>query len=159
MLNMLVFIFVLSVLIFVHELGHFIFAKRMGVRVERFSLGFGALLWKRKVGDTEYCIGSIPLGGYVKMSGDSLEECKGKPYEYYSKSPGKRFQIIFFGPLFNYALGFLVFWFIFFTGYPSLTTKIGGLLDGFGAQKAGLEAGDRIIAINGKKIVFWEEMQ
>ena len=150
---------VLSPLIVIHELGHFLLAKKNGVRVERFSLGFGAALWKIKKAHTEYCVGSIPLGGYIKMAGDSLEDCKGRPYEYYSQPPGKRFQIIFFGPLFNYILGFMLLWTLFFTGYPASTTKIGALKEGFGAQKAGLQVGDKIIAIDGKKIVLFEDLQ
>lgn len=159
MISFFIFIFILSLLIIVHEFGHFIMAKRMGVRVEKFSLGFGPQLLKIKKGGTEYSISLIPLGGYVKPAGDNLEEYKGESYEYFSQSPGRRFQIIFFGPLLNYILGFLCFWVIFFAGYPALTTKVGSLIDGFGAKEAGLQLGDRIISIDGKKITFWEELQ
>jgi regulator of sigma E protease len=159
MIAILVFILILSILIIVHELGHFLLAKRIGVRVEKFSLGFGPQLFKRKKNHTEYCVSAIPLGGFVKLAGDSLEEYKGRSWEYFSKPPGKRFQVIFFGPLLNYFLGFCFFWLIFFIGYPTLTTKIGGLLDGFGAKEAGLQIGDKIIAVDGKKVDFWEELQ
>lgn len=159
MLTLLVFIIILSVLIVVHEFGHFIMAKKVGVRVEKFSLGFGPVLVKRKKGDTEYSISAIPLGGYVKMAGDNLEDYKGKAYEYYSKSIWERFQIIFFGPLLNYVLGFLFFWLIFFSGYPSLTSRVGTLLDDFGAKDAGLKAQDKIVSIDGRKIALWEELQ
>ncbi len=159
MFTFIIFILILSTLIIVHELGHFMAAKRKGVRVERFSLGFGPQLLKEKKGDTEYSVSAIPLGGFVKFAGDNLEEYKGRSYEYFSKSPGERFQIIFFGPLLNYILGFLCFWIIFFVGYPTLTTKVGGLLDGFGAKDAGLQVGDKIIAIDGQKVAFWEELQ
>ena len=134
MVAILIFILILSLLIIVHELGHFMAARRTGVRVEEFSLGFGPQLWAKKIGDTKYSLSLIPLGGYVKMAGDTLSECKGKSDEYFSKSPGKRFQIIFCGPLLNYILGFLFFWVIFFVGYPTLTTKVGGLIDGYGAK-------------------------
>lgn len=150
---------ILSILIVVHEFGHFFAAKRVGVRVEEFCLGFGAKLFKRKKGDTEYGIASIPLGGYVKLAGDNLEEYKGDKDEYLSKSPGERFQIIFCGPVLNYILGFLLLWFIFFAGYPTLTTKVGGLLDGFGAKDAGVLAGDRILAVDGKIVRVWDELQ
>ena len=143
MISILVFILILSLLIIVHEFGHFIAARLNGVRVEQFSLGFGPQIFKKKAGDTEYSISLIPLGGYVKMSGDSQAEYKKLDYEYFSKAPGKRFQIIFFGPFLNYILGFLFFWFILFAGYPSLTTKVGGLIDGYGAKEAGLAVGDR----------------
>ncbi|MDD5120221.1 MAG: RIP metalloprotease RseP [Candidatus Omnitrophica bacterium] len=159
MIPIFIFILILSLLIIVHEFGHFIAARRNGVRVEQFSLGFGPQIFKKKVGDTEYSISLIPLGGYVKMAGDSQSEYKGADYEYFSKAPGRRFQIIFFGPLLNYLLGFLFFWFILFIGYPSLTSKVGGLIDGYGAKEAGLTVGDKIILVDGKKVDFWEELQ
>lgn len=159
MFTAVIFIFILSVLIIVHEFGHFIVAKKIGVRVERFSLGFGPVLFSRKRKDTEYSISAVPLGGFVKLAGDSLEEYKGNSDEYYTKSPGERFQIIVFGPLLNYVLGFLFLWLIFFMGYPTLTARVGGLLDGFGAKEAGLEVGDKITAVDGKKVIFWEELQ
>lgn len=159
MITFLIFIFILSVLIVVHEFGHLIAAKRVGVRVEKFSLGFGKQLVARKKGDTEYSISAIPLGGFVKLAGDNLEEYKGRPDEYFAKPPGKRFQIIFCGPLLNYILGFLCFWLVFFAGYPTLTTKVGGLIDGFGAKDAGLQVGDKIMAVDGRKVALWEEMQ
>ena len=155
----LVFILILSLLIIVHEFGHFIAARRAGVRVEEFSLGFGPQLLAKKIGDTKYSLSLIPLGGYVKMAGDTLEDCHGKSDEYFSKSPGVRFQIIFCGPLLNYILGFLFFWLILFVGYPTLTTKVGGLIDGYGAQVAGLQVEDKIIAINGQEVMSWEDLQ
>ncbi|MDD5059963.1 MAG: RIP metalloprotease RseP [Candidatus Omnitrophica bacterium] len=155
----LIFIFILSLLIIVHEFGHFICARKNGVRVEQFSLGFGPQIFKKKSGDTEYSLSLIPLGGYVKMAGDSQAEYKGAKDEYFSKAPGKRFQIIFFGPFLNYLLGFLFFWLIFFIGYPSLTAKVGGLTDGYGAKEAGLAIGDRIISIEGKRVDLWEDLQ
>lgn len=159
MFALLIFLFILSVLIVVHEYGHFIVAKKLGVRVEEFSLGFGKVLLRRKKAGTNYSISAIPLGGFVKMAGDNLEDYKGKPDEYYSQPPGKRFWIIFCGPLLNYVLGILLFWMIFFIGYPTLTTKIGGLIDGFGAQEAGLKVGDQIVAIDNRKTANWEDLQ
>jgi len=159
MIPMFIFILILSLLIVVHEFGHFISARKNGVRVEQFSLGFGPQIFKKKIGDTEYSISLIPLGGFVKMAGDSQTGYKGLDYEYFSKAPGKRFQIILFGPLFNYFLGFLFFWLIFFIGYPSLTSKVGGLIDGYGAKEVGLEIGDKIISVEGKKVDFWEDLQ
>lgn len=158
-INLLIFLSILSVLIVVHEFGHFIVAKRTGVRVETFSLGFGKVLFSRKKNGTQYCISAIPLGGYVKMAGDNVEEYKGESDEYLSKPAWKRFSIVFFGPLLNYVLAFLIFWLIFFMGYPSLTTRVDSLLEGFGAQEAGLKAGDKIIAVDARKVVFWEELQ
>ena len=159
MLSLLIFILILSLLIIVHEFGHFIAARINGVRVEQFSLGFGPQVFKKKKNDTEYSISLVPLGGYVKMAGDSQLEYKGKPDEYFAKSIGSRFQIIFFGPLLNYLLGFLFFWCILFVGYPSLTTKVGGLVDGYGAKEAGLLVGDKVISIDDKKVNLWEDLQ
>ncbi|HTZ11341.1 MAG TPA: RIP metalloprotease RseP [Candidatus Margulisiibacteriota bacterium] len=159
MLGLLVFISTLGVLIVVHEFGHFILAKAVKVRVEKFSLGLGPQFFKRKKGDTDYCLSVFPVGGFVKLAGDNLEEFKGGPDEYFSKPPGKRFWIIFAGPFLNYLLGIIILWLIFFAGYPTLTTKVGGLLKDFGAEKAGLLAGDTVIAIDGKKVKYWEELQ
>ncbi len=159
MISVLIFILILSLLIIVHEFGHFFAARKNGVRVEQFSLGFGPQIFKKKIGDTVYSISLIPLGGYVKMAGDSQLEYKGADYEYLAKSPGRKFQIIFSGPFLNYILGFLFFWFIFFIGYPSLSSKVGGLIDGYGAKEAGLQVGDKIISIEGKKVDFWEDLQ
>jgi len=159
MLTLIVFLFVLSVLIIAHEFGHFIIARKMGVRVEKFSLGFGPRVWVKKGKETEYTISAIPLGGYVKMAGDNLEEYKGKPDEYFSKSPKARAAIVFFGPLLNYILGFLCFWVVFFAGYPTPTSKVGSVIDGSGAKEAGIQVGDKVVAIDGKSIAYFEELQ
>lgn len=159
MIPFLTFLFILGILIIVHEFGHFIVAKKIGVKVEKFSLGFGKQIISRKKNDTQYCINAVPLGGYVKLAGDNLEEYKGNSYEYLAKSPKERALIVFCGSFLNYILGFLFFWLIFFVGYPTLTTKVGGLIDGFGAKDAGMQVGDKIIAIDGKKVDFWEDLQ
>lgn len=159
MTTLLIFLFILSILIVVHEFGHFMMAKNQGIRVEEFSLGFGPQLFRKKHKGTDYSIAIIPLGGFVKLAGDNPQEYTGKSDEYFSKPPGKRFLVIFFGPLLNYLLGFLFFWLIFFVGYPTLTTKVGGLIDGFGAKQAGLEINDKITAVDGEKVAFWEDLQ
>jgi regulator of sigma E protease len=159
MLSLVIFILVLSILIVVHEFGHFIAARQCKVKVEKFSIGFGRRLLSYKRKDTLYAVSSIPLGGYVKLAGDSLEDFKGKPYEYLAQPAFKRFKIIFFGPLLNYIMGFLLFWAIFFLGYPTLTNQVGGLIDGMGAQEAGILVGDKIVSIEGKKVDYWEDLQ
>jgi len=159
LLSTIAFIFVLSVLIIAHEFGHFIAAKRSGVKVEKFSLGFGPKLLGLKRGDTEYMICAVPLGGYIKMAGDSFEEkITGQSWEFFSKSPGVRARIIFAGPLLNYILGFLLFCLVFMVGNPMVTSKVGELLDGYPAKAYGIQKGDRIIAIDGKKIDYWENL-
>jgi len=159
MITTLIFLLILGILIIVHEFGHFIVAKKLGVRVEKFSFGFGKRLLSWKRGDTEYSLSLIPLGGYVKLAGDSIEEFKNNPDEYLSKKPSERAQIVFFGPLLNYIMGLLCFWLIFFVGYPTLTTTVGGLVEGFGAKDAGIQVGDKITAVDGKKVAFWEDLQ
>src|SRR4030095_4202885 len=107
--TILAFLFVLGVLVFVHELGHFVAARRIGVRVLTFSLGFGPKLVSTKRGDTEYAISAIPLGGYVKMAGESIEEARsGAPDEFLSKTKWERFQILIMGPLMNIILAVVV---------------------------------------------------
>lgn len=159
MINLIIFLFILGILIIVHEFGHFVIAKRSGVTVERFSLGFGPVLLRKKKSGTEYTVSALPLGGYVKLAGDDPLEYKGSSDEYLSKLPGERAKIIFFGPLLNYVLGALFFWLIFVAGYPMLTTKVGGLIEGLGAIEAGIRTGDKIIAVDAKKVEFWEELQ
>ena len=158
-MSILIFIIVLSILIVVHELGHFIAPKRAGVKVEQFAVGFGPKLFRFKVNDTEYLICAIPLGGFVKLAGDNAEEFKGQPYEYLAKSVGQRARIIFCGPLLNYILAFLCFWLIFFLGFPNLSTSVGGLVEGFGAQEAGIQAGDKILSVDEHRVMVWQEMQ
>lgn len=155
---MIIFILILSILIFVHELGHFIAAKRLGIRVEKFSLGFGPKLISKKIGDTEYLLCIIPFGGYIKMAGDNIEEYQGASDEFFSRSPGQRARVIFAGPFFNYVLAFLCLWMVFFLGYPKLTTTVGELISGMPAQVAGFKIGDKIIEVDGVTVEFWDDL-
>lgn len=158
MINFIIFLFILGILIIVHEFGHFIAAKKLKVKVEKFSLGLGPLVLSKKKNDTEYCLSAIPLGGYVKLAGDNLEEFKGNPDEYLARPPRHRFLIILFGPVLNYVLGFLCFWLVFSLGYSALTARVGKLKDGFGAKEAGIQVGDKIIAVEGRKVEVWEDL-
>src|SRR5919201_5690833 len=107
--TILAFIFVIGVLVFVHELGHFVAARRIGVRVLTFSLGFGPKLVGFTRGDTEYCISAIPLGGYVKMAGENPDDPRtGRPDEFLSKTKWERFQILIMGPVMNIILAVVV---------------------------------------------------
>lgn len=158
-LSLIYFLIVLSVLVMIHEFGHFIVAKRIGVRVEKFSFGFGPKLFSIKKGDTEYMISAIPLGGYVKMAGDEPGEViKGDKCEFLSRSIFERFNIIFAGPLLNYVLAFLIFSVIFMFGSPTLTTEVGSLLNDYPAVKSGLLIGDKVIQVDGKDVKHWEDM-
>ncbi len=156
MISILAFIFVFGILIFVHEFGHFLLAKSNGVRVEKFSFGFGPKLWGKKFGDTEYLISIVPLGGYIKMAGDEPgRERKGGQREFLSKSLGQRAQIVAAGPILNYLLAFFLFSFIFVIGAPTLTTKVGKLLEGYPAKEAGIKEGDKILAVDAKAVEYW----
>ncbi|MBU0503378.1 MAG: RIP metalloprotease RseP [Candidatus Omnitrophota bacterium] len=159
MISFFIFIFILGLLIIVHEWGHFIASRRVGVRVEKFSIGFGPRLFTKVRNKTEYSLSAIPFGGYVKLAGDNLDEYKGGADEYFSKPLKQRFKIIFAGAFLNYIMGFLCFWLIFFIGFPTLTTKVGGLVDGFGAKESGIISGDKIISIDNKKTLTWPELQ
>ncbi len=159
MFSLLTFVILLGVLIFVHELGHFLTAKRAGVRVERFSLGFGPVLLSKTVDGTCYSLCAVPLGGFVKMAGDAAGEAKGGSDEYCSQPVFKRVLIVACGPLMNYLTGMICFILVFWIGYPSFGTKVGQVLDGYGAQAAGILKGDRITAIDGGRTVYWEDVQ
>ncbi|MFH1201824.1 MAG: RIP metalloprotease RseP [Candidatus Omnitrophota bacterium] len=158
MISTLVFIITLSVLIIVHEFGHFIVAKRLGIRIEKFSLGFGPEIFKVKRGDTQYIISLIPLGGYVKMAGDNPQDFKNKEDEFLARSPSERAKVIFAGPLLNYILAFLCFWMVFFIGYPTLTTRVGEVMKGYPAQKSGILEGDRVLMIDNQPVKYWDEL-
>src|SRR5262249_35421206 len=109
MTTLLAFAFVLGVLVFVHELGHFLAAKRVGIRVLKFQLGFNPTVVSVRRGDTEYSIGALPLGGYVKMAGESVEdERSGRPDEFLSKTRWERFQVLIMGPTMNLLLAFVL---------------------------------------------------
>ena len=152
-----------SVIILVHEWGHFIVARRIGVRVERFSLGFGPKLFSVTPGQTEYCLCLFPIGGYVKMEGETAQEPgPRRSSQYRARSVGERMRIVAAGPATNYVFAFLVFTAIFLIGAPvvsiSTSTQIGQVVEGYPAQKAGVKAGDRILSINGKPVAAWEEV-
>jgi regulator of sigma E protease len=150
---------VLGVLIFIHELGHFLVAKRAGVCVLKFSLGFGPKIAGFKRGDTEYVLSALPLGGYVKMLGeDPKEEVADRERAFSAKPVGVRSAIIMAGPGANFLLAVVIFWAVFMIGVPTLTTRIGDVMDGFPAKAAGLLPGDRIVALDGRPVERWEEL-
>lgn len=165
--TVLPFLFVLGVLVFVHELGHFLLARWHGVRVLTFSLGFGPKLLKWRRGDTEYAISAIPLGGYVKMAGDAADadaSIQGKPDEFMSKTKWQRFQIFVAGPAMNMVLGFIIMTFVLYQGAPlplflEKPAVVGTVLAGSAGAKAGLQPGDEIIRVSGKSVANWEAMQ
>ena len=154
-----IFLVVLSVLIIVHEWGHFITAKRLGVDVQRFALGFGPTLFSKVYHGTRYMINLIPLGGYVKMAGDDRAECKGEPGEFLSKPVGHRALVVLNGPVVNFVLAYVCFVLVFMLGYPGQSTKILGFVEGGPAQVAGLQIGDKITAIESRRIYGWMNLE
>jgi regulator of sigma E protease len=151
----------LGILIFVHELGHFLVAKLMGVKVLKFSLGFGPKIVGRKYGDTEYLLAAVPLGGYVKMlgeePGEELDESERmRAYNY--QAIWKRFLIVFSGPFFNLLFAALLFALIFLTGVPVPLPDIGNVQENSPAATAGLSTGDRVLQIDGKRIDDWNDI-
>lgn len=151
----------LGILIFVHEFGHFIVAKIVGVRVLKFSLGFGPKIIGKKIGETEYVLSALPLGGYVKPLGESPDDPvaeQDKPFSMSHQSILKRFAIVVAGSLFNIMFATLLFSIIYMAGIPMLIPKVGNVLDDTPAQQAGLQEGDLIVSINGQKIELWEEL-
>jgi len=155
-------IVVLGVLIFFHELGHFLVARVLGVGVERFSLGFGPKLIGKKIGITEYQISAIPLGGYVKMVGESPDselDPSDIPISFTHKHVLKRILIVAAGPLFNILLAMIIFFGIFqISGLLILKPGIGEVNEGSPAYMAGLKKDDLVVSIDGVEISSWEDM-
>jgi regulator of sigma E protease len=153
---------VIGVLIFVHELGHFLVAKYLGVGVEVFSLGFPPKLLHKQVGETDYRISIIPLGGYVKLMGENPSE--EIPPELESKSfshrpLAQRSAIVAAGPLFNMLFAIIALSLVFtFAGIPYFNTEIGGVQPQSPAEEAGLQKGDLILSINDQPVQRWEEL-
>jgi len=155
-------IIVLGVLIFFHELGHFLVARLLGVGVEKFSLGFGPKLVGKKIGITEYRISAIPLGGYVKMVGESPDselDPSDIPFSFTHKHVFKRILIVAAGPLFNILLALVIFFGIFqISGLLILKPGIGDVNEGSPAYMAGLKKNDLVVSIDGVDISSWEDM-
>jgi len=161
MVSLLSAIVVLGVLIFVHELGHFIFAKLFGVGVEKFSLGFGPKLVGRKVGETEYLLSAFPLGGYVKMvgEGDDVELSEAERLRSFAeKPPLQRIVIVAAGPLFNILFAYLIFVVVSMIGIPFETARVGEVIKGKPAALAGLMTNDLVTAVNGRPVDSFEAM-
>jgi regulator of sigma E protease len=160
-INIVSVVVLLGVLIFVHELGHFLMAKRAGVGVLKFSLGFGPRILGKKIGETEYILSLFPLGGYVKLLGESPgEELSDEDAKrsFLRQSVWKRISIVAAGPLFNMLLALLIFTLANMIGLPVLTPEVGSLQTGSAAMEAGMKAGDRIVAMDGKAVTKWDEI-
>jgi len=176
--SLIVFLVMLGVLIFVHELGHFLVAKRAGIYVERFSIGFGRRLFGRRVGETDYCVSALPLGGYVRMAGQSdlpreqsekgevqLEEWEADVPEerrFTSKPPSVRAAVLFAGPFMNCLFGIALYPLVFMLGQEvpvsTMDTRVGEPIDGAPAQAAGIRLNDRIVRAAGRDLHVFEDL-
>ncbi|RUM89553.1 MAG: RIP metalloprotease RseP [Thermodesulfatator sp.] len=162
MLTIAAALFVLSLLIIFHEWGHFLVARLCGVQVHRFSVGFGPVLLCRRLGETEFCLSTIPLGGYVKLLGENPEEPllpEERPRAFSEKPLWQRTLIVAAGPLSNFLLAWLIF-VVFFglKGKPHVLPEVGQVISGSPAEAAGLRPGDLILAVNGRRVRTWEEL-
>ena len=159
---------ILGILIFVHELGHFLAAKLTGMRVDRFSIGFPPRAFGKKVGDTDYCVSWIPIGGYVKIAGmidesfdtDFLAK-EPQPWEFRAKSAWARTFVLSAGVIMNILLAWAVFSYLQYEHgtYIRETTEIGFVIEGSPAEKAGVRSGDRILSINNSPAKDWDDVQ
>jgi regulator of sigma E protease len=163
MVTLLAFAFVLGVLVFVHELGHFLAAKRVGIRVLKFQLGFNPTVLSVRRGDTEYSVGALPLGGYVKMAGETPEEPRtGRSDEFLSKTKWQRFQVLIMGPAMNIALALVLTTIVLYQGaevptYEDQPPVVGVVMPDSPAAKASIRPGDRILSVSGNGVDTWEQ--
>ncbi len=161
MIYIVAFLWVLGILIFIHEFGHFLVAKLAGVKVLKFSLGFGPKLIGKKIGETEYMISAFPLGGYVKPLGENPREevAKGERARAFIYQPVyKRMAIVLAGPLANFLLAVFIFALVFSIGVPQITPVVGEVANGFPAQGAGIKSGDVILQVDEVKITQWADL-
>jgi regulator of sigma E protease len=163
-ITILSFLLVLGVLVFVHELGHFLVARWYGVRVLTFSLGFGPKILKITRGGTEYCVSAVPLGGYVKMAGESTsDEREGAPDEFLSKSKWVRFQVYLAGPVMNILLAVIGTTVVLAGGadvpkYYTSAPVIGSVEQDSPAAKAGIQIGDRVVSVDDHAVPTWDAL-
>ena len=158
------FVLILGIIILVHEFGHFIFAKWAGVYVYEFSIGMGPKVWSRKDknGETEYCIRAIPIGGFVSLAGEEVEDDEKikQDRKLYNKNFFQRFMIMFAGAMNNFILCFLMLLIsAFIYGSISQIPVVNSVSEEYPAYEAGIEAGDTIISIDGDKVSSWSEVQ
>jgi regulator of sigma E protease len=160
-MGILISLLVLSFLIFFHEFGHFLAARFFGVQVDVFSIGFGKKLYSKMIGDTEWSISAIPLGGYVKMKGQDDSDPTNISYDddsYNTKKPWQRIIILLAGPFANFILAFLLYLAIANIGIPKALPIVGSIGDDTPALHAGLKKGDTILAINLTPVEYWEDI-
>ena len=158
--NLLAFIVAISVLVAVHEFGHYIVGRWSGMKVLRFSIGFGKPVWTRVAGDdrTEYCISAIPLGGYVKFlderEGPVDAADQGRAFNH--RPIPSRIAVLLAGPLFNFLFAVIAYWALFVNGVPTVKPAVGPVDPGSYAAQAGLQFGDQILRVGERQATDWE---
>ena len=163
--SILAFTFVLGIIVLVHELGHYIAARLMDVRVETFSFGLGKRLFGKKIGETDFRVSIIPLGGFVKMAGEEETDSQDpQPYEFRSKNRAQKIFILSMGPIMNFILAFIILTVINISGvridkYKTDLPRIGFVEERSPAKEAGLQRGDLILKIKGRKISTWKDLE
>ncbi|MBR5636303.1 MAG: RIP metalloprotease RseP [Pseudobutyrivibrio sp.] len=148
-------ILIFSFIIIFHELGHFLFAKKCGVKVNEFTLGLGPTLLSWGKGETKYCLKALPFGGSCVMEGEDEESDSDRAFS--KKNKWERFQIVFGGPLFNFILAYILA-VVYISAIGVNDTTISDVMPGYAAEEAGIEAGDRIVSLNGYKVHFYNEI-
>ncbi|MFP4517406.1 MAG: RIP metalloprotease RseP [Desulfovibrionales bacterium] len=156
-------VLVLGILIFFHELGHFLMARLFGIGVPTFSLGFGPKLWGFSMGKTQYRVSAVPLGGYVKLAGESrdaeIPEGFTEQESFIMRPPWQRMIVVAAGPVFNFILAWVIYFGLFWAmGQAELLPVIGTVVEDSPAAEAGIQEGDRITAISGDRVQNWEEL-
>src|SRR5438874_1662038 len=170
MMTLIAFAFVLGVLVFVHELGHFIAAKRVGIRVLKFQLGFNPTVASFRRGETEYSIGALPLGGYVKMAGENPDDIARDEHgnvvrrsdEFLSKTKWQRFQVLIMGPIMNLLLALVLLAVVLYQGVEKLASDdqpavVGAVAAGSPAAGVDIQPGDRIVTVADHTVHTWEQ--
>ncbi len=158
--SVLAFIVAISILVAVHEYGHYIVGRWCGMKVLRFSIGFGKPIWRRSAGPdaTEYCISAIPLGGYVRFlderEGPVADADQGRAFNH--RPVWQRIAVLLAGPAFNFMFAVVAYWALFIYGIPTVVPAVGTVTEGSYAAEAGLAEGDRIVAVNGQASADWE---
>ncbi len=158
LIDILIFLFILGILIIVHEFGHFIIARVSGIKVNVFSIGFGPRIIKKSFKTFDFRICAIPFGGYVKLAGAEQDEYTGKHFEFLSKPVGIKSLVVVAGPVINYIFAWVLFCLVFSAGVSVPSAEVGEIMKGYPAAESGLQAGDVIVAVGDKQVNSWSDL-